>query len=70
MQVLRRWPDGTVVWGSPMRIQQALRELYTLKVLSRTALQKGVLTESEKAWIAYYQVARAAAIKLVADHSR
>ena len=58
--------DGTVVWGSPMRIQQALRELYTLKVLSRTALQKGVLTESEQAWIAYYQVARAAAIKLVA----
>ena len=58
--------DGTVVWGSPMRIQQALRELYTLKVLSRTALQKGVLTESERAWIAYYQVARAAALKLVA----
>ena len=58
--------DGTVVWGSPMRIQQALRELYTLKVLSRTAQQRGVLTESERAWIAYYQVARAAAIKLVA----
>ena len=59
--------DGTVAWGSPMMAQQALSQLYTLKVLSRAALQKGVLTESEKAWIAYYQVARAAAVKLVAD---
>ena len=60
-------PDGTIAWGSSMRAQLALRELYTLKVLSRAALQKGVLTESERAWIAYYQVARAAAVKLVAD---
>jgi parvulin-like peptidyl-prolyl isomerase len=60
-------PDGTIAWGSSMRAQHALRELYTLKVLSRAALQKGVLTESERAWIAYYQVARAAAVKLVAD---
>lgn len=59
--------DGTVAWGSPMRAQQALSQLYTLKVLYRAALQKGVLTESEKAWIAYFQVARAAAVKLVAD---
>ena len=32
--------DGTVVWGSPMRMQQALRELYTLKVLSRRHCRK------------------------------
>ena len=25
--------DGTVAWGSPMRAQQALSQLYTLKVL-------------------------------------
>jgi len=59
-------PDGTVAWGSPMRVQKALSELYTLKVLSRSALQQGVLTESEQAWIAYYQVAIAGARKLVA----
>jgi parvulin-like peptidyl-prolyl isomerase len=59
-------PDGTVAWGSPMRVQTALSELYTLKVLSRAAMQKGVLTESEQAWIAYYEVAIAAARKLVA----
>lgn len=60
-------PDGTIEWGSPMRAQQALRQLYTLKVLYRVALQQGVLTESEKAWIAYFHVARAAVVKLVAD---
>ena len=58
--------DGTVAWGSPMRAQKGLSELYTLKVLSRAALQEGVLTESEQAWIAYYQVAIAAVRKLVA----
>ena len=58
--------DGTFAWGSPMRAQKALHELYTLKILYRTAMQKGVLTESEKAWIAYYEVAIAAARKLVA----
>ena len=63
---VKEMPDGTVAWSSPMMAQKALYELFTLKVLSRTALQKGVLTESEKAWIAYYEVAIAAARKLVA----
>mgnify|MGYP001357223282 CR=1 FL=1 len=59
-------PDGAVVWGSPMRVQVALNELYVLKVLSRTALQSGVMTDAEQAWIAYYQVALAASRRLVA----
>ena len=59
-------PDGVVVWGSPMQVQVALNELYVLKVLSRAALQSGVLTEAEQAWIAYFQVALAATIKLTA----
>lgn len=58
-------PDGTVAWASPMNVQMALNELFVLKVLSRTALQEGFLTESEQAWIAYYQVALAATKKLV-----
>lgn len=59
-------PDGTVIWGSPMRVQVALNELYVLKVLSRTALQSGVLTDAEQAWISYYQVAIAASRRFVA----
>lgn len=58
-------PDGTVAWASTMNVQMALNELFVLKVLSRTALQEGFLTESEKEWIAYYQVALAATKKLV-----
>ena len=58
-------PDGSVFWGSPMRVQVALNELYVLKVLSRSAMQRGVLTDTEQAWIAYYQVALAATNKLV-----
>lgn len=59
-------PSGAVAWGSPMQVQVALNELYVLKVLSRAAMQRGVLTEAEQAWIAYFQVALAATIKLVA----
>ena len=59
-------PDGAVAWGSPMQVQVALNELYVLKVLSRAALQSGVLTDAEQAWIAYYQVAIAASRRLVA----
>ena len=59
-------PDGAIAWGSPMRVQVALNELYVLKVLSREAFQKGVLTSAEQAWIAYFQVALAATIKHVA----
>lgn len=59
-------PDGTIAWGSPMRVQVALNELYVLKVLSREALQKGLLTNAEQAWIAYFQVALAATVKHVA----
>ena len=59
-------PDGAVAWGNPMRVQLALNELYVLKVLSRAALQSGVLSDAEQAWIAYYQVAIAAVRRLVA----
>jgi len=59
-------PDGTVAWGSPMQVQLAIKELYVLKVLSRSAMQKGVLTDAEQEWIAYYEVALAATNRLVA----
>lgn len=58
-------PDGSVVWGSPLKVQVALNELYVLKVLSRSAMQRGVLTDREQEWIAYYAVALAATRKLV-----
>ena len=51
--------NGQVMWGSPDRVRQAISELYVLKVLERESNQAEVLSQKEKAWIAYYQVALA-----------
>ena len=56
-----------VKWGSPEQVQIALSELYTLKVLGAEADRAGFLTEEEKAWIAYYEVALAGVKKLTAS---
>ena len=58
-------PDGTVLWGSPERVQQAISELYVLKVLGHQASQEALLSEEEMDWIAYYQVALAGVRRLV-----
>jgi hypothetical protein len=59
-------PSGDIEWGSPMKVQGALSELYVLKVLSRTAFQEGVMSDAEKAWIAYFQPALEATRRLTA----
>ena len=51
--------DGTIVWGSPERVQQAISDLYVLKVLARRGVAETVLSEEEQKWIAYYNVALA-----------
>lgn len=61
-------PDGQVIWGSRDRVRQAMRDLYTLKALGLEATAAGVLTEEERAWIAYYQVALAGVRRLVAQN--
>ena len=60
-------PDGQIIWGSKDRVRQAMRDLYTLKALDLEATAAGVLTEEERAWIAYYQIALAGVRKLVAQ---
>ena len=61
-------PDGQITWGSRDRVRQAMRDLYTLKALDLEATAAGVLTEEERAWVAYYQVALAGVRKLVAHN--
>ena len=58
--------SGDVEWGSPMKVQGALSELYVLKVLSRRAFQQGVMSDAEKEWIAYFQPALEATRRLTA----
>lgn len=57
---------GTGEWGSPARVQQALSELYVLKSLARQADERGLLSDEDAAWIAYYQVALEKVKRLIA----
>ena len=61
-----REPDGSVPWGSPERVQQALSELYVLKVLARRGEALGLMSDEEKEWIAYYSLALTTVQRLVA----
>lgn len=60
--------NGQVMWGSPDRVRQAISELYVLKVLERESNQAEMLSQKEKAWIAYYQVALAGVRALMSKH--
>ena len=60
-------PDGRVTWGSRDRVRQAIRDVYTLKSLDLEASAANVLTEEERTWIAYYQVALAQVRKFVGN---
>ena len=60
-------PDGSVPWGSPERVQQALSELYVLKVLARRGDALGLISDEEKEWIAYYSIALTMVQRLVAS---
>jgi len=62
-----REPDGSVPWGSPERVQQALSELYVLKVLARRGEALGLMSDEEKEWIAYYSLALTTVQRLVAN---
>ena len=62
-----REPDGSVPWGSPERVQQALSELYVLKVLARRGEALGLMSDEEKEWIAYYSLALTTVQRLVAS---
>ena len=59
-------PDGSVPWGSPERVQQALSELYVLKVLARRGDGLGLISDEEREWIAYYSLALTTVQRLVA----
>lgn len=61
--------DGQVIWGSPERVRQAIRELYVLKTLSREGNSAGLISEEEEVWIAYYQVALELVKRYVAARS-
>lgn len=62
-----REPDGSVPWGSPERVQQALSELYVLKVLARRGDGLGLISDEEREWIAYYSLALTTVQRLVAS---
>jgi len=61
-----REPDGSVPWGSPERVQQALSELYVLKVLARRGDGLSLISDEEKEWIADYSLALTTVQRLVA----
>lgn len=60
-------PDGAIAWGSPDRVQQAISDLFVLKVLARRGVAEGMLSDEEQNWIAYYNVALANVRRLVAN---
>ena len=62
-----REPDGSVPWGSPERVQQALSELYVLKVLARRGDGLSLISDEEKEWIADYSLALTTVQRLVAS---
>jgi len=60
-------PDGSVSWGSPERVQQAISELYVLKTLARQADASGLISEEEREWIAYYSLALTTVQRFIAS---
>jgi len=62
-----RESDRSVPWGSPERVQQALSELYVLKVLARRGDAQDLISDEEKEWIAYYSLALTTVQRLVAN---
>ena len=60
-------PDGSVPWGSPERVQQAISELYVLKVLARQGDTLSLISDEEREWITYYSLAITTVQRLIAS---
>ena len=51
--------DGEYLWEHPQKVQRAIVDLVTLRVLEVEADKAGVMSEAEKQWLASYRVAMA-----------
>jgi hypothetical protein len=61
--------DGEYLWEHPQKVQRAITDLMTLRVLEGEADKAGVMSEAEKQWIASYRVAMAAVSRYVREQA-
>ena len=59
--------DGEYLWEHPQKVQRAIIDLMTLRVLEIEADKAGVMSEEEKQWLASYRVAMAAVSRHVRE---
>jgi hypothetical protein len=61
--------DGEYLWEHPQKVQRAIIDLMTLRVLEVEADKADVMSEEEKQWLASYRVAMAAVSRHVREQA-